>query len=263
LKKGELFVFEGADAAGKTVHMQEFFEFISKRETTEICSWSTGKRVEGKSPIEWAIKNPSEKSYNSIRKLIGYGFYDKEEGRILTSALLENDKNIRMATLFSVSLAITTRDIINKTILNGSNIICDRFTASTLAYQGLISKDDGSNYMEDTKNILTSTFNNLNIDMPNQTCYYIYIKNDRDRIIRLLSRTDQLDSLDSDMELQKRLSKSYETALNDYSSFLNINKIIKVDNSASINVVQKHIQELYIQDNLEKYKNKPSNVGRL
>lgn len=232
--KNKFYVFEGADGSGKTTQIELFVEGLSSEDVYQ-CSWSSARRIYGKSPLETIIKEFSPESVSMICDLCNSGFYSEEESKIIVKGIYQSDPNIRMAYFFSLALAINNSDVVLPSLRGGKTVICDRYVGSTLAYQGLKKRASGESYISETASILKEVFSALGESMIDQTCIYVFVDDEKVRMSRLMSRGQQLDSLDKDLELQERLHMSYLDVFRNHKGFLGMKKVIPLDNSKDPN----------------------------
>jgi dTMP kinase len=106
MKKGQLITFEGPEGSGKTTHIQRLASFLKRQGHDVIVT-----REPGGSPLAKAF-----------RRLL----LESEDGLLPLAELF----------LYEADRAQHVEQIILPALKKGRIVLCDRFTDSTLAYQG-------------------------------------------------------------------------------------------------------------------------------
>lgn len=107
MRKGIFIVFEGPDGAGKTTQLERAFSYIQSKNYAPIKSREPG----------------------------GTRIGDKIREVILNPDLQEMD-DITEAMLYAAARRQHVQQIIRPALLDGKIVLCDRFLASSIAYQG-------------------------------------------------------------------------------------------------------------------------------
>jgi len=105
--KGIFITFEGIEGAGKSTQAKKLYEYFIKNKKKAILTREPGGTNTGKK-IREILLTPIDEKFPAIAELMLY----------------EADRNLHI------------HNIIKPNIQKGTNVICDRFTDSTLAYQG-------------------------------------------------------------------------------------------------------------------------------
>jgi dTMP kinase len=132
--RGKFIVVEGVDFTGKTTQVNKIHEFLKEKNIPHILTREPGGTKLGE----------------VIRELI----LENKEGTLSKEAVL---------LLFMSARAENISKVIKPALEAGTHVICDRFLASTIVYQGVLSGFSLESILEAHKNFNYNLFPDLSI----------------------------------------------------------------------------------------------------
>jgi dTMP kinase len=171
LKKGYFITFEGIEGAGKSTQAKMLHTFFQKKNIQSVLTREPGGTQLGKK-IREILLTPTNEIFPSNAELMLY----------------EADRNIHI------------HNVIKPNLEKGINVICDRFTDSTLAYQGYARGLD-LQLIEELNNIATEGIN------PDIT---FLIDIDVEEGIKRIKKERNIDRIEQEsIEFHKRLREGF------------------------------------------------------
>jgi dTMP kinase len=198
---GKLIVFEGVEGCGKTTQMQLCFQWLESLNISVVLTREPGGTELGKDLRGLLLSKSANKSISEITEIL----------------------------LYAADRAQHIEEELKPNLAMGKYILCDRYTDSTIAYQGY------------GRGLDMSLINNLNQIATGGLTSDITIWLDVDVEVGLWRKRGQaLDRIEQEtMDFHRRVQWGYTELAVSYPS-----RIVRVDGSASQEVVQQNIQNI-------------------
>lgn len=199
---GKLIVFEGVEGCGKTTQMQLCFQWLESLNISVLLTREPGGTALGKDLRALLLEKSLSKPVGEITELL----------------------------LYAADRAQHIEEELKPNLDTGKFILCDRYTDSTIAYQGY------------GRGLDMSLINNLNQIATGGLKSDITIWLDVDVEVGLSRKRGQtkLDRIEQEtMDFHRRVQQGYtELAVS------NPSQIVRIDGNYSQDIVQKNIQEI-------------------
>jgi dTMP kinase len=199
---GKLIVFEGVEGCGKTTQMQLCFQWLESLNISVLLTREPGGTALGKDLRALLLEKSLSKPVGEITELL----------------------------LYAADRAQHIEEELKPNLDTGKFILCDRYTDSTIAYQGY------------GRGLDMSLINNLNQIATGGLKSDITIWLDVDVEVGLSRKRGQtkLDRIEQEtMDFHRRVQQGYtELAVS------NPSRIVKIDGNYNQDIVQKNIQEI-------------------
>jgi dTMP kinase len=199
---GKLIVFEGVEGCGKTTQMQLCFQWLESLNISVLLTREPGGTELGKDLRALLLEKSLSKPVGEITELL----------------------------LYAADRAQHIEEELKPNLATGKFILCDRYTDSTIAYQGY------------GRGLDMSLINNLNQIATGGLKSDITIWLDVDVEVGLSRKRGQtkLDRIEQEtMDFHRRVQQGYtELAVS------NPSRIVKIDGNYNQDIVQKNIQEI-------------------
>ncbi|MFN8952592.1 MAG: dTMP kinase [Aphanizomenon sp.] len=199
---GKLIVFEGVEGCGKTTQMQLCFQWLESLNISVLLTREPGGTALGKDLRALLLEKSLSKPVGEITELL----------------------------LYAADRAQHIEEELKPNLATGKFILCDRYTDSTIAYQGY------------GRGLDMSLINNLNQIATGGLKSDITIWLDVDVEVGLSRKRGQtkLDRIEQEtMDFHRRVQQGYtELAVS------NPSRIVKIDGNYNQDIVQKNIQEI-------------------
>ncbi|MCE2907199.1 MAG: dTMP kinase [Anabaena sp. CoA2_C59] len=199
---GKLIVFEGVEGCGKTTQMQLCFQWLESLNISVLLTREPGGTELGKDLRALLLEKSLSKPVGEITELL----------------------------LYAADRAQHIEEELKPNLDTGKFILCDRYTDSTIAYQGY------------GRGLDMSLINNLNQIATGGLKSDITIWLDVDVEVGLSRKRGQtkLDRIEQEtMDFHRRVQQGYtELAVS------NPSRIVKIDGNYNQDIVQKNIQEI-------------------
>jgi dTMP kinase len=199
---GKLIVFEGVEGCGKTTQMQLCFQWLESLNISVLLTREPGGTELGKDLRALLLEKSPNKSVGEVTELL----------------------------LYAADRAQHIEEELKPNLATGKFILCDRYTDSTIAYQGY------------GRGLDMSLINNLNQIATGGLKSDITIWLDVDVEVGLSRKRGQtkLDRIEQEtMDFHRRVQQGYtELAVS------NPSRIVKIDGNYNQDIVQKNIQEI-------------------
>lgn len=206
---GKLIVFEGVEGCGKTTQMQLCSQWLESLDLSVVITREPGGTELGK----------------HLRQLLLEKSEDKPVGEVTELLLYAADRAQHIEQELKPNLAA------------GKYILCDRFTDSTIAYQGY------------GRGLSMSLINQLNYIATGGLASDLTIWLDVDVEVGLARKRGseiKLDRIEQEaIAFHRRVQQGYTELAANYPS-----RIFRVDGSLNKEVVQKMIEEIFIRNSL-------------
>jgi dTMP kinase len=199
---GKLIVFEGVEGCGKTTQMQLCFQWLESLNIPVILTREPGGTELGKDLRQLLLEKSANKPVGEVTELL---LYAADRAQHIEEELKPN-------------LAI------------GKYILCDRYTDSTMAYQGY-GRGLSINIINQLNNIATG---GLDSDLTIWLDIDVEVGLSRKRGQAKLDRIEQ-----ETIAFHRRVQQGYTDLAASYPS-----RIVQVDGSGSQDFVQQTIQEI-------------------
>ena len=199
---GKFIVFEGVEGCGKTTQMQLCFQWLESLNISVLLTREPGGTELGKDLRALLLEKSPNKSVGEVTELL----------------------------LYAADRAQHIEEELKPNLATGKFILCDRYTDSTIAYQGY------------GRGLDMSLINNLNQIATGGLKSDITIWLDVDVEVGLSRKRGQtkLDRIEQEtMDFHRRVQQGYtELAVS------NPSRIVKIDGNYNQDIVQKNIQEI-------------------
>jgi dTMP kinase len=199
---GKLIVFEGVEGCGKTTQMQLCFQWLESLNISVLLTREPGGTALGKDLRALLLEKSLSKPVGEVTELL----------------------------LYAADRAQHIEEELKPNLATGKFILCDRYTDSTIAYQGY------------GRGLDMSLINNLNQIATGGLKSDITIWLDVDVEVGLSRKRGQtkLDRIEQEtMDFHRRVQQGYtELAVS------NPSRIVKIDGNYNQDIVQKNIQEI-------------------
>ena len=199
---GKLIVFEGVEGCGKTTQMHLFSQWLESLNISVVLTREPGGTELGKDLRVLLLSNSANKPVSDITELL----------------------------LYAADRAQHIEEELKPNLAMGKYILCDRYTDSTIAYQGY------------GRGLDMSLINNLNQIATGGLTSDITIWLDVDVEVGLSRKRGQakLDRIEQEtIAFHRRVQRGYtELAAS------NPSRIVRIDGNNSQDIVQKNIQEI-------------------
>ncbi len=199
---GKLIVFEGVEGCGKTTQMQLCFQWLESLNISVVTTREPGGTELGKDLRKLLLEKSANKPVGELTELL----------------------------LYAADRAQHIQEELKPNLITGKYILCDRYTDSTIAYQGY------------GRGLNMSIINQLNQIATGGLVSDLTIWLDVDVEIGLSRKRGQakLDRIEQEtIAFHRRVQQGYtELAVS------NPSRIVRVDGSGSQDIVQKTIQEI-------------------
>jgi dTMP kinase len=199
---GKLIVFEGVEGCGKTTQMQLCFQWLESLNISVLLTREPGGTELGKDLRALLLEKSLSKPVGEVTELL----------------------------LYAADRAQHIEEELKPNLATGKFILCDRYTDSTIAYQGY------------GRGLDMSLINNLNQIATGGLKSDITIWLDVDVEVGLSRKRGQtkLDRIEQEtMDFHRRVQQGYtELAVS------NPSRIVKIDGNYNQDIVQKNIQEI-------------------
>ncbi|MFM7365567.1 MAG: dTMP kinase [Cuspidothrix sp.] len=199
---GKLIVFEGVEGSGKTTQMQKCFQWLESSNISVILTCEPGGTEIGKDLRALLLEKSANKTMGEVTELL----------------------------LYAADRAQHIEEELKPNLAMGKYILCDRYTDSTIAYQGY------------GRGLNMSLINNLNQIATGGLTSDITIWLDVDVEVGLSRKRGQgkLDRIEQEtIDFHRRVQEGYREL-----AIFNPSRIVRVDGNDSEDVVQKTIQEI-------------------
>ncbi|MBE9251981.1 dTMP kinase [Dolichospermum sp. LEGE 00240] len=202
---GKLIVFEGVEGCGKTTQMQLCFQWLESLNISVLLTREPGGTELGKDLRALLLEKSPSKPVGEVTELL----------------------------LYAADRAQHIQEELKPNLATGKFILCDRYTDSTIAYQGY------------GRGLDMSLINNLNQIATGGLTSDITIWLDVDVEVGLSRKRGQakLDRIEQEtMDFHRRVQQGYTELAASNSS-----RIVRIDGNNSQDIVQKNIQDILQQ----------------
>ncbi|NET69836.1 MAG: dTMP kinase [Sphaerospermopsis sp. SIO1G2] len=204
--KGNLIVFEGVEGCGKTTQMQLCSQWLNSRGVSVVLTREPGGTELGKDLRRLLLEKSEDKPVSEITELL----------------------------LYAADRAQHIEQEIKPSLAEGKYILCDRYTDSTIAYQGYGRGLDMS-LIKQLNDIATG---GLESDLT------IWLDVDVEVGLARKRGQSKLDRIEAEkIDFHHRVQQGYTELAVNYPD-----RIVRVDGSLSQELVQKKIQEILIRN---------------